>query len=116
MLGTGVSPSVVVRCVPPFSASALPVLSLLTGARKSHVGSVNIRLYRHSPTRISPRAALDSGKRSHDVLSSDFVYSKGDRRLRYVVVSLPPLVPVRVFMADVHKAARGGLDAQVCCS
>jgi hypothetical protein len=80
VLGTGVSASVVVRYVPPFSASALPALSLLTGAPKSYAGSVNIRLYRHSPMRISPRATLDGGKRSPDALSSDSVYSKRYRR------------------------------------
>jgi hypothetical protein len=59
---TGVLASVVMRHVPPFGASSPLSLSLLTGARKSYDGSVNIRLSRHSPTRIFPRAALDGGK------------------------------------------------------
>ena len=38
--GTGVSASVVMRCVPPLGTFAPSVLSLLTGARKSYAGSV----------------------------------------------------------------------------
>jgi hypothetical protein len=34
--------------------------------------------------------ALDGGKQSQDAMSSDSVYSKGGRRLRYAVASVLP--------------------------
>jgi hypothetical protein len=105
LLAIGVSASVVVRRVTPFSASAPSVLSLFIETRKSYAGLVNIRLY------------VDGGKRIPDAPSSASVCSKGGRRLQYVVVSvlLPPLVPVcvawQMAKSGTHVATRGGLDA-----
>jgi hypothetical protein len=70
VLSTGLLAFVVVRREPPFGVSALSVLSLLTGAQKSYVGTVNIC---HSPRRISPRMTLDDDKQSPDVPSGAFV-------------------------------------------
>lgn len=93
LLAIGISASVVVRRVTPFSASAKSALSLFIETRKSYAGLVNIRLY------------VDGGKRIPDAPSSASVCSKGGHRLQYVVVSVPPasLSPRLCCMADGQK-------------
>jgi hypothetical protein len=105
VFGTCILASVVVRRVPSFGASALSMLSLITRARKTYAGSMNIRLSYRSSMRISPRAALNAGKQSPNVSLCVSVCSKRDNCFWYDVSAclLPPLVIIRVCLADGHK-------------
>jgi hypothetical protein len=103
VFGTCILASVVVRRVPSFGTSALSMLSLITRARKTYVGSMNIRLSYRSSMRISPRAALNAGARMCHCV---FLFARREIivfGMMWSACLLPPLVIIRVCLADGHK-------------